>query len=128
MKPSRKIRPSPKDRLLAILLWLSVAATIVALSIGLFGFVLPSMSGARKLSWGEIIDWAGQRQRLYDVFWSDKKPFILRAFGWLTTLLLLGLGLWCLYRVFRYFCARLDDEGYWNRSIARRDARHHHRS
>jgi hypothetical protein len=128
MDPSREIRPSLKDRLLARLILLSGAATIVALSIGLFGFVLPSMSGARRLSPGEIGDWVVPRQQHYDLFWSDKRPFIFKAFGWLTILLLVALGLWCLYRVFSYFFARLDDEGYWNSVIAKRHAHHDHRS
>jgi uncharacterized membrane protein len=128
MKPSLEIRPSLKDRLFARFFLLSSAATIVALSFGFFGFVLPSMSGASRLSRGEISDYVVQRQGFYDLFWSDKKPFVFKAFGWLTILLLVALGLWCLYRVFKYFCARLDDEGYWNSLIAKRQAHHHHRS
>jgi hypothetical protein len=128
MKPSREIRPSLKDRLLARLILLSGAATIVALSIGLFGLVLPSMSGASRLSRGEIGDYVVQRQGVYDLFWSDKGPFIFKALGWLTILLLVVLGLWCLYRVFSYVFARLDEEGYWNSLIAKRHAHHHHRS
>jgi hypothetical protein len=128
MDPSREIRRSLKDRLLTRLFLFSGAATIVALSFGFFGFVLPSMSGARRLSPGEAGDWAARRQQGYDLFWSDKKPFIFNAIGWLTILLLVALGLWCLYRVFTYVCARLDDEGHWNSVIAKRYANHHHRS
>ena len=128
MDPSREIRPSLKDRLLARLIVLSGAATIVALSFGFFGFLLPSMSGASRLSRAEIGDYVVQRQGVYDLFWSDKSPFILKAFVWLTILLLVALGLWCLYRVFSYVFARLDDEGYWNNLIAKRQAHHHHRS
>jgi hypothetical protein len=114
--------------LLAALIRISLAATIVALTVVLFGFVLPSMNGARRPSPGEISDKVVQQGQATDLFWLDKKPFIYLAFNALASLFLVALGLWCLHRVFTYFCARLDDQGYWNRVIAKRNARHGHRS
>jgi hypothetical protein len=114
----------------ALLILLGGAAILVALSIAVFAFLLPSLDS----TWGAsayrhpVHEKMVHRQQAIDLFWSDRKHGILMVLYGLMGLALVAFGLWGLYKVFMYFAADLDEEGHWNHLIAKRDARHHHRS
>jgi hypothetical protein len=127
MATSREIRPSVKDRVVAALVWFGIVGAITVFSIGFFGFVLPSMSGRPALSLEDVHQRVAERQENFDSFWIDRKQVLYSALSWLPILFLIGLGLWCAYKVFLYLADRLDRQGHWNRVIAGRDYSHNHR-
>jgi len=127
MAASREIRLSVKDRLFTTVLRLGLAVGVLGLTIVLFGFLLPAMSRTPGLRFSreDIIEKTLEQRHTFDSLWSNQRPFFALAFDLMVLLGLAVLSLWCLHKAFLYLCARLDEHGFWNRVIARRDPRHH---
>jgi len=119
---SRKLIPSWKARVQTMLILLACTVAIVALTIWLFGFLVPSLSSHRPGAYERERALLEQQARLEQIndFWHDKAPLLKLAAGLALTL----LGLWCACRVFMHFAQDLDQAGHWDRLITRRRARH----
>jgi hypothetical protein len=119
---SRKLIPSWKVRARTILILAGCAVTIVALTIWLFGFLVPWLSYHRPGAYERERVLLEQQARVdqIDDFWHGKVSLMRLAGGFGLTL----LGVWCFYRVFMCFARAMDDTGHWDRLITRRLGRH----
>jgi hypothetical protein len=86
-------------------------------------FVLPSLGGFLfpRPAADDPGEMAAQHAEAVRAAWAGKTPMIYDALELASTMFLVGLAIWLVFRLYKKIGDKLDEQGYWDRAIARRD-------